>query len=137
LPPLLIWQFAEFFGFDKDCNGQYINSTLSRVQQWAHGIYVVAQDLVGPGYHCNNPAKSIIAINAVDGLHDKKWAKTADRDLLEMLDKIHFLKLKILRKVFKEMLILVTGKYQKCIPYHHYISFDLHSVFFSVCGVWH
>jgi len=26
-------QFGEFFGFDKDCNGQYINSTLSRVQQ--------------------------------------------------------------------------------------------------------
>jgi len=54
----------------------FINVTLSRVQQWAQSIYEIAQDFVEPGNHCNNPAESIIIIDAVDGVHDKKWAET-------------------------------------------------------------
>ena len=104
-------QFPEWSGFDKDCNGQFVNASLSRLQQWSQSIYELAQDLVVPGYHCNNPAESIIIIDAVDSLHDKNWAETADRDYLKNWGKIHLLKLKILTEMYKEMLILVTGKY--------------------------
>ena len=107
-------QFAEeLTGFDKDINGQYINSTLSRIQQWADGIHEIAQEFTKPGYPCNNPAESIVIIDAVDGLHDKRWAKTADKDHLIDLDKFFLLKLKTWRKVCTENNIQVTGKYLK------------------------
>ena len=103
-------QFSELSGFDKDCYGQYINRTLSRVQQWAAGIYEIAQEFTAPGNHCNNPAESIIIVDAVNGLHDKKWAETADKDLLKTLDKLFLLKLKTMRKGNTKSNIQVTGK---------------------------
>ena len=131
-------QFAEeLSGFDKDCDGQYANSTLSRIQQWADGIHQIAQEFTEPGYPCNNPAESIVIIDAVDGLHDKKWAETADKDHLKNLDKLFLYKLKTLRKVDTESNIQVTGKYQKYMPltllFLIYLQI-LFPVFISICG---
>ena len=50
--------------------------------------FELAQDMVVPGHHCNNPAESIIVIDDVDSFHTKKWAASADRDYLKNWSKI-------------------------------------------------
>ena len=126
-------QFAELTGFDKDCDGKYINGTLSRIQQCTDAIYQIAQDFTKQGYPCNNPAESIIIINAVDGLHDKKWAATADKDLLKTLDKLFLLKIKTMRKVNKESNIQVSSKYTIRNAFHSYYYCNLFVLQFVSC----
>ena len=58
----------------------------------------------------NNPAESIIIIDAINSLHDKKWAETANNNLLKTLDKLCLLKLKRMRKVNTESKIQVSSK---------------------------
>jgi len=104
-------QFAEFSGCEKDADGAFLNCTLSKIEQWAEMVYLLAKSFAQPGVQCNNFADSIVIIDSVDGLYAKDWAKSADKEILVIWVKIHLLKVKTLEEVYEEMKIQVTGKF--------------------------
>jgi len=64
-------QFAEFSGCEKDADGAFLNCTLSKIEQWAEMLDLLAKSFAQPGVQCNNLADSIVIIDAVDGFTPK------------------------------------------------------------------
>ena len=105
-------QFAPFDGRDRDKNGQFVNTTLNRVQQMLEVLYDVATDLakeVSAVVQCKDPTHSHVIIDAVDGFFPCDYTKKFMEEYLTLSNKLYLLKLKAIEKVYDRFGFKVTG----------------------------
>ena len=105
-------QYPVKVGFEKGDDGTFTNNTLTRVEQSFHQVTNVAKLIAKPGVVCDNPAQSIVIIDAVDEIYPSNWVSSgrADKDdVLEIWNELYLFGLKTILKVYKEMKIQATG----------------------------